>query len=151
MIVQRSGKRRSGCRCIRTTFTDRKKLLLFSILFYVVIIIIIINIIIINIIIIIIIIIFTITYLYHCNYYNYNYRSHLRLGYTRTFPPPLPLPIFVRVPHRHPSLPPFDRHTIEQSVKTRAYILPFLYASLFLAGLEIRRFEKPTNRRPICV
>ena len=117
----------------------------------IIIIIIIINIIIINIIIIIIIIIFTITYLYHCNYYNYNYRSHLRLGYTRTFPPPLPLPIFVRVPHRHPSLPPFDRHTIEQSVKTRAYILPFLYASLFLAGLEIRRFEKPTNRRPICV
>ena len=63
MIVQRSGKRRSGCRCIRTTFTDRKKLLLFSILFYVVIIIIIINIniiiiIIINIIIIIIIILF---------------------------------------------------------------------------------------------
>ena len=79
MIVQRSGKRRSGCRCIRTTFTDRKKLLLFSILFYVVIIIIIINIIIIIIIniiisiiiiniinIIIIIIIIILNYSAHC-------------------------------------------------------------------------------------
>ena len=78
MIVQRSGKRRSGCRCIRTTFTDRKKLLLFSILFYVVIIIIIINIniiiiiniiisiIIINIINIIIIIIIILNYSAHC-------------------------------------------------------------------------------------